>query len=296
MKEGDQGKKVMTEIGEGSSNKKEKVDKVTREVQMALITLKNNYARALELSDAVWKLDLFTACLSTLCILIGYVMLFLKENVVDLNYVVSLSVSAGSFLVSGGGAIATFKTIFASNPNSGIEKGGENDKSSNFDLAESATLIVQSNLRDKVYDMIRELKETSRRLRGLEMNQSIWLFGGCIVLFIIAGYDFLNFVTKQSNGTIVDLVLITIGIVGLIFCATVGLVLQVAKERFIKEGKKTWLFYLVCPFICFFGLVSMNNWKLELVNVRFTRTEEEKVLYLLYGVEFDNKELNPTGK
>ncbi|CAG8738463.1 22621_t:CDS:1, partial [Cetraspora pellucida] len=111
-----------------------------REAQMALITLKSQYNRALELMERVWKLDLYTTCLCILCIVIGCTLLFLKKNVVNLNSIVSLGVSSAGFLVSGGSAIAAFKSLLTSSSesDSGIENA---DKGPNFDLAESAALI-----------------------------------------------------------------------------------------------------------------------------------------------------------
>ncbi|KAF0475799.1 hypothetical protein F8M41_024518 [Gigaspora margarita] len=291
---GDQEKKGTAELGD----KKEKVDKETREAQMALMILKKNYARALELKDRVQKIDIFTACLSILCIIIGYAMVFLKENVVNLDSVVSLSVSAGSFIVSGGGAIAAFRSLFSSSSDSNIEKGGKDDKGPNFDLAESATLIVQSKLRAKVYKMIKHLKKRNSGLRQLELFQSIYLFAGCIVLFVIAAYDFLNFVTKKSNGTVLDWILVGLGIVGLLYCAAIGLVLQFAKDRFTGENKIKFLFCFVCPFAYCVGLISRNEdeeKKLDLVDIRFSRADEENILYLLYGVEVKEEEPDTRG-
>ncbi|CAG8814634.1 33231_t:CDS:1, partial [Racocetra persica] len=228
MTNGNQEKKGSTQVGEGSNNKK--VDKETREGQIALMFLKNDYAQVLELMNGVWKLDLLTAYLSILCIIIGYALLLLKEYVEALNSIVSL-VPASSFLISGGGVIAAFKSLVTSSPDSDIEKGGE-DYLPDVDLAESATLIVESKLIDKVCAMIRRLALRNLELRRLKMFQSLWLFAGCIVIFFIAGYDFLNFLAEKSNGTIVDWVLIIIGIVGLLFCASVSLVLGLAKVRF----------------------------------------------------------------
>ncbi|RIB19655.1 hypothetical protein C2G38_2035879 [Gigaspora rosea] len=289
---GDQEKKGTAELGD----KKEKVDKETREAQMALMILKKNYSRALELKDRVQKIDIFTACLSILCIIIGYAMVFLKGNIVNLDSVVSLSVSAGSFIVSGGGAIAAFRSLFSSSSDSNIEKVGKDDKGPSFDLAESATLIVQSKLRDKVYEMIKHLKKRNSGLRQLEMLQSIYLFAGCIVLFVIAAYDFLNFVTKKSSGTILDWILVGLGIVGLLYCAAIALVLQFAKSRFTGTNKIMFLFWFVCPFACSVGLISRNEEKkLDLVDIRFSRAEEENILYLLYGVEFKEEEFYTRG-
>ncbi|CAG8468033.1 24181_t:CDS:2 [Dentiscutata erythropus] len=239
-------------IGEGSSDKKEKVDNETsidvekRKALVALMALKNNYARILELQN--------------------------RENIVDLDSVLSLSVSAGSFIISGGGVIAAFRSLLTSTPssNSGIEK----DENSDIDLAESSILYVQSNLKDD-------------DLRSLEMFECFWLFGGCVILFGIAGYDFLNFATGNSNGIILDIALINIGFIGLVLSLAVGIVLQYAKQRFSdKNNKKKCIFYLVFPFICCFCLISINDKKeLELKDIRFQRAEEEKVLSLLYGVK-----------
>ncbi|CAG8468013.1 24180_t:CDS:1 [Dentiscutata erythropus] len=286
-------------IGEGSSDMKEKVDNETsfdiekREAQVALMTLRSNYARTLKLKERVWKLVLFLISLSLLCMIIGSVLIFLKEHIVNLNSVVSLSVSAGGFLISGGGVIAAFRSLLTSNSNShsGIEKG---DKIPDIDLAESSILIVQSKLIDKVYNMIKELKEKSQGLISLEMVECFWLFAGCVFLFGIAGYEFLNFATRNSNGIVLDIALIIIGLVGLAFCLSVGLVLQFAKQRFSKKHQKSLLFYFICPFVWFFSLISISEeYELDLKDIRFPRTEEEKVLYLLYGIMYNDNAINP---
>ncbi|CAG8443241.1 1109_t:CDS:2 [Dentiscutata erythropus] len=250
-------------IGEGSS-----IDNEKREAQVALLTLKNNYVRALELKERVWKLDLYLIGLSLLCIIIG---------------------------VFGGGSIFAFKTLLttASSSNSSIEKGEKSDKIPDIDLTESSIHIVQSKIIDNVYDMVRKLKEKKKGLGSLENAECFWLFAGCIILFGIAGYDLYYFATGNSNGangTLMDKTLIFIGFIGLLFCLSVGLVIQSAKRYFISEDNKKWTFYFVCPFVWCFFLIRMNKNKgFELKDVHFSHKEEEMVLYLLHGVTYNEK-------
>ncbi|CAG8837660.1 4152_t:CDS:2, partial [Cetraspora pellucida] len=90
------------------------------------------------------------------------------------------------------------------------------------------------------------------------MAQSIWMFIGCIVLFGIAGCDFLKFVTEQSSGIGVDIALIITGVIGLLYCLSVDT---------DEKGKRS------------------------LKRIRLTRREEE-ILYHLYGLKYNSKVLN----
>ncbi|CAG8690982.1 8894_t:CDS:2 [Cetraspora pellucida] len=187
--------------------------------QMALMILRHQYKRAIELKKRVWKIDFYTACLCIIGIIVGVVLLVLKESLTDLNSIISITVSSASSLVSGNSDFDLEKEI----------KGPDFDN-----LAEPAALIVESEL-------ISKNNETTK----LEAAQSLYAFLGCIALLGIAGYDFFNFVTGRSNGIYVDIALIILGVIGLLYCLRA----------------------------------------LELKRFRFSRIEEEKILYHLKGLK-----------
>ncbi|CAG8531541.1 5665_t:CDS:2 [Cetraspora pellucida] len=218
--------------------------------QMALMILKHQYERALELQEKVWKINFYTALLCIMGIVVGVVLLVLKVRLTDLNSVVSISVSLGSSLISGGGAIAAFRSFISSASNYGTGSVIEKEiKGPDFDnLAEPAALIVESGVMDEVYKNINNLRSNNNENTKLEAAQTVYAFIGCLALFAIAGYDFFNFVTGHSNEIYVEIVLIILGFIGL-------------------------LYYKHC----------------ELKEIRFSRVEEERILYHLKGLKYDTK-------
>ncbi|CAG8690999.1 8896_t:CDS:1 [Cetraspora pellucida] len=263
-------------------------DDMEKKAQMALMILRYLYKRAIELRERVWKLDFYTACLCIIGIIVGVVLLVLKEHLTDLNSIISIIVSSTSSLVSGSGAIAAFKSFLnsTSTSDSDLEK---DIKGPDFDnLAEPAALIVKSGLMKEVYDNIIEIREKNNGTAKMEAAQSLYLFFGCIALFGIAGYDFFNFVTGQSNGIYADIALIMLGVIGLLYCLFVGLALQYARENL------KWLFCFLYPFVCGVCLIDEHR---VLKRIRLTRIEEEKILYHLNGLKYDteiNKKYNNT--
>ncbi|CAG8810255.1 3746_t:CDS:2, partial [Dentiscutata erythropus] len=173
----------------------------------------------------------------------------LKENLTDLNLIISISVSSVSSIVSGSGVIAAFKSFLSSstsNPDPELEKGSDLKI-----FEEPAALIVDDKkLVKEVFKNIRKLRKNNNETAKMEAAQSLYTFFGCIALFGIVGYDFFNFVTEQSNGTYVDFALLFL--VSLVF-----ITVYVRKVRSKEDS--------------------------------LTRIDEEKILYHLNGLKYDER-------